>query len=91
MRSAARSEPAPGSEKPWQNQSSMRAMRGRKWRFCSSLPKAISVGPIMFMLNEIGSGAGAIASSSLKMYCLTASHPVPPHSGAHEGVAQPRS
>jgi len=32
-------------------------------------------------LNEMGSGAGAMASSSLKMYCLIASQPVPPHSG----------
>ena len=66
-------------------------MRGRKWRFCSSVPKAIRVGPIMFMLNEIGSGAGANASSSLKMYCCTALQPVPPHSAAHDGVAQPCS
>ncbi len=37
--SAARSEPAPGSEKPWHHQSSSVAMRGRKRRFCASEPK----------------------------------------------------
>ena len=81
----------PARRSPGRTSSRCCAMRGRKWRFCSSVPKAIRVGPIMFMLNEIGSGAGAMCSSSLKMYCLTGSQPVPPHSGAHAGVAQPLS
>src|SRR3954451_11753520 len=34
----ARSEPEPGSEKPWHHQSSTLAMRGRKCFFCFSLP-----------------------------------------------------
>ena len=36
----ARSEPAPGSEKPWHHQSSRLAARGRKRRFCASVPNA---------------------------------------------------
>ena len=45
--SEARSEPAPGSEKPWHHQSSRLAMRGRNCCFCSSVPKAMSTGPTM--------------------------------------------
>src|ERR1700755_184309 len=37
--SEARSEPEPGSEKPWHHQSSTLAIRGRYFFFCSSLPK----------------------------------------------------
>src|SRR5258708_10731903 len=37
--SEARSEPEPGSEKPWHHQSSTLALRGRHSRFCFSLPK----------------------------------------------------
>ncbi len=37
--SEARSEPEPGSEKPWHHQSSTLAMRGRYCFFCASLPK----------------------------------------------------
>ena len=66
-------------------------MRGRKWRFCASVPKAINTGPIMLTLKDSGSGAGAMCSSSLKMYCFTALQPVPPHCGAQAGVAQPRA
>src|ERR1700745_2521778 len=39
VRSEARSEPEPGSEKPWHHQSSTLAMRGKYFFFCSSLPK----------------------------------------------------
>ena len=48
-RSAARSEPASGSEKPWHQMSSAERMRGRKRCFCSSVPRSISAGPIMPM------------------------------------------
>ncbi len=37
--SEARSDPEPGSEKPWHHQSSTLAMRGRYCCFCFSLPK----------------------------------------------------
>src|ERR1700746_2661860 len=37
--SDARSEPEPGSEKPWHHQSSTLAMRGRYFFFCFFFPK----------------------------------------------------
>ena len=37
--SEARSDPEPGSEKPWHHQSSTLAIRGRYCFFCFSLPK----------------------------------------------------
>src|SRR4051794_13522119 len=37
--SEARSDPEPGSEKPWHHQSSTLAMRGKNCFFCASLPK----------------------------------------------------
>ena len=43
--SDARSEPDPGSEKPWHQISSADRIGGRKRRFCSSVPCAITVGP----------------------------------------------
>ena len=39
VRSPARSEPAPGSEKPWHHQSRKSRMRGRKRAFCAGVPK----------------------------------------------------
>ena len=39
VRSPARSEPAPGSEKPWHHQSRKSTMRGRKRSFCACEPK----------------------------------------------------
>src|SRR5215207_6153700 len=43
--SAARSEPASGSEKPWHQISSAERIGARKRSFCSSVPQTISVGP----------------------------------------------
>ena len=43
--SAARSEPASGSEKPWHQISSADRIGLRKRSFCSSVPHTISVGP----------------------------------------------
>ncbi|WBL36802.1 hypothetical protein O0235_04375 [Tepidiforma flava] len=43
--SDARSDPEPGSLKPWHQVISSRAMAGRKRAFCSSVPKRMSVGP----------------------------------------------
>ena len=39
VRRPARSDPAPGSEKPWHHQSRRSAMRGRKRSFCACEPK----------------------------------------------------
>ncbi len=49
--SDARSEPDPGSEKPWHHLSSPLRIRGRKWRFCSSVPQRSSVPPSILMPN----------------------------------------
>src|SRR5215831_7842896 len=46
-------------------------------------------GPTILTPNCSGSGAGACCSSSLKMYCLTGLHPVPPHATGQCGTAQP--
>ena len=63
--SAARSEPASGSEKPWHQISS--AVRiGTRWRSCcSGVPHVMIVGPASRSPNTLaGSGAPAAASSS---------------------------
>ena len=44
-RTEARSEPASGSLMPIAKHSSPRAMRGRKYRFCSAVPLAAMFGP----------------------------------------------
>ena len=45
VRTAARSDPAPGSEKPWHQTSSALRMFARYRDFCSSVPCAMIVGP----------------------------------------------
>ena len=63
--SAARSEPASGSLKPWHQISSPERIGVRKRSFCSSVPHAISVGPpIRIPSTFAGSGARAGSSSS---------------------------
>ncbi len=47
--SEARSEPDPGSEKPWHHRSSPLRMRGRKYRLCASVPHRRSVPPSILM------------------------------------------
>ena len=47
VRSEARSEPEPGSEKPWHQQMSRLAVFGRKCCFCASLPNCAITGPTM--------------------------------------------
>ena len=44
MRIAAKSEPAPGSEKPWHQISSLRRIAPMMSRFWSSLPSTATVG-----------------------------------------------
>ncbi len=44
LRSEARSDPALGSDQPWHQRSSPRAMRGRMCSFCSGLPKENTLG-----------------------------------------------
>jgi len=50
---------------------------GRKYSFCSSLPKAMIVGP-MALIVSIGTGAPARIDSSKKMNCSIADRPWPP-------------
>ena len=49
-RREARSEPEPGSEKPWHQRSSPLRIRGRNRRFCSSVPHRSRVPPSILML-----------------------------------------
>ena len=64
-------------------------MRGRKRRFCASVPNWISTGPSMVMLNDSSSGAGATWFSSMKIIRCTAVQPGPPHSFGQDRAAQP--
>ena len=91
-RSAAASDPASGSVSAQAPVSSPRAMRGRKWRFCSSLPKAITDWPTNTTdMRQRDSGAKRYSSSSLKMDTCRLSRPWPPYSRGHCMPTQPRS
>ena len=61
VRSDARSEPAPGSEKPWHHTSSPRRICGRCAAFCSSVPSSISVGPACSVPTKFTPTYGALA------------------------------
>ena len=67
VRTAARSEPAPGSEKPCAHQVLLWRMSGRYLRFCSSVPNAISTGPSIWMPLAMMRGAPPSSVSSSKM------------------------
>ena len=51
--SEARSEPAPGSEKPWHHTSSPLRILGRWSAFCSALASAMIVGPACIMPTKL--------------------------------------
>ena len=91
VRREARSDPAPGSEKPWHHQSSRLAMRGRKRRFCSSLANWAITGPTMLTLNGSGVGTLACCISSWYRYICTGLQSCPPQATGQFGTAQPRS
>ena len=62
VRTLARSEPASGSLKPWHQITSAARISGRKRCFCSSVPTATIVGPIIsvpWMLRRYGAPACA--------------------------------
>ncbi len=64
--SAARSEPAPGSEKPWHQMVSQCSSGLMISRFCSSVPSTMTVGPRNAMpsgLTVVGAFARTISSS----------------------------
>src|ERR1700722_1479602 len=88
--SAARSDPAPGSEKPWHQMSSPRRMRGRWKAFCSSLARAISVGPAWLSPTKVESMAGSPARA-YKISCGGVATPRPPYSFGQAMPAQPPS
>ncbi len=67
VRSPARSDPAPGSEKPWHHQMSRLAVGGRKRCFCASLPNCAITGPTMLVLKASGAGTEAVCISSSQM------------------------
>ncbi len=63
--SEARSEPDPGSEKPWHQISSADRIGARKRCFCSSVPWAMTVGPPIARPSTLAiCGAPARATSS---------------------------
>ena len=64
VRRPARSDPAPGSEKPWHQKMSALAVAGRNGCFCSSLPNCAITGPTIDTLKAIGVGAFACCISS---------------------------
>ena len=90
--SAARSEPASGSENPWHQISSPERIGPSRRSFCSSVPQAISVGPPSRRPSTLaGSGARARPSSSKKIADSVSVAPRPPCSTGQCGAAQPPS
>ncbi len=89
VRSAARSEPASGSEKPC-TQISPSRIAGR-WRCrCSSVPAASRVDAAWWMPTKASTsrGASAAASSEYSTICSATDMP-PPHSAGQCGTANP--
>ena len=89
VRSPARSDPAPGSEKPWHQRSSPLTMRGRNRRFCSSVPWRSSRLPIILIENTSFlplAGTPALANSSARTTCCSRVRPAPPYSRGQLGV-----
>ena len=75
----ARSDPAPGSEKPWHHSSRTAAIGGRKRRRCPGVPYSTSVGPSSCSPTWLTrAGAPARAYSSWKIICCPSVAPRPP-------------
>src|SRR5919108_4113156 len=89
MRRPARSEPAPGSEKPCAQISSAFRMRGRYCAFCASVPQWMIVGPTRFSPMPGSTGARAAAYSSSQITRSMIEAPRPPYSGGHAMPTQP--
>src|SRR3990170_8064383 len=89
--SEARSEPEPGSLKPWHQTASPRRILGRCCAFCSSLPWTMRVGPTIWTPMPPTWGAPASANSSFMMNCSMVVRPAPPYSVGQPGAIQPRS
>jgi len=67
VRSATRSEPASGSEKPWHHRTSPREIRGRCSAFCWSDPYFMIAGPIQLTFMYWGPRGSPIAHISSPM------------------------
>ena len=76
--SDARSDPEPGSLKPWHHCTSPERMRPRCSFFCSSLPWTISVGPTIETPMPPTGGTRFSANSSFMMNCCMTDSPAPP-------------
>jgi hypothetical protein len=88
VRTAERSDPAPGSEKPWHQISSVERIFSRCFCFCASVPCAMIVGPAMPrpMTPRCG-GASARAISSRKIAWWLYGAEAPPYSFGHVSPA----
>jgi hypothetical protein len=87
---AAKSEPASGSEKPWHHVSSAERIVGSSRSCCASSPQTISVGPASRMpRTSAGSGAPERPSSSKKIAVSVSVAPRPPTSVGQCTPAQP--
>jgi hypothetical protein len=81
VRTAERSEPASGSEKPWHQISSVERIFSRWRAFCASVPWAMIVGPAMpSPITPRCDGASALAISSRKIAWWLYGAPAPPYS-----------
>ena len=60
----ARSEPAPGSLKSWHHASSPESKRGTSSRCCSSVPKAMSVGPSIVIVERMNPDDASYSAAS---------------------------
>lgn len=81
VRTAARSEPAPGSLNPWAQDSRTARILGRKRRFWAADPKASSIGPSSSRpCTEARYGGFSRAASSAKMISWRSVPPRPPYS-----------
>ena len=81
VRTAERSEPAPGSEKPWHQISSVERIFSRCFCFWASVPWAMIVGPAMpSPITPRWDGASARAISSRKIAWWLYGADAPPYS-----------
>ena len=88
VRTAERSEPAPGSEKPWHQISSVERIFSRWRSFWASVPCAMIVGPAMpSPITPRCGGASARAISSRKIAWWLYGAPAPPYSFGHVSPA----
>src|SRR5271156_3761179 len=92
VESEARSEPAPGSEKPWHQRTSCLAMARMCCCFCSSLPYSSRVGPnIIVPMPPTGFQAPRRFISCCSARASAWDRPPPPYWVGQVGTPQPLS